>query len=162
MAEIEAIIVGEKGTPYDGGHFRVRLSLPSDFPTAPPRGTFLTKIYHPNVSRNGDICVETLKRDWQPTLGIRDVLVVIKCLLIHPNPESALNEEAGRQLIENYGEYAESARRFTQIHAIPDDVAAAGRRLYGPTTRQTGMVGHGEYQRLIIAPADIIIGQRWW
>lgn len=40
----------------------------------------------------------------------------IKCLLIHPNPESALNEEAGRLLLENYEEYAARARLLTEIH----------------------------------------------
>ena len=31
-------------------------------------------------------------------MGLRDVLLVVRCLLIEPNPDSALNEEAGRLL----------------------------------------------------------------
>lgn len=42
----------------------------------------------------------------------------IKCLLIHPNPESALNEEAGRLLLEDYAEYESRARLLTEIHAM--------------------------------------------
>lgn len=42
----------------------------------------------------------------------------IKCLLIHPNPESALNEEAGRLLLEDYAEYESRARLITEIHAM--------------------------------------------
>lgn len=53
----------------------------------------MTKIFHPNVSAAGEICVNVLKRDWRPDLGLRHVLTVIRCLLIEPNPESALNEE---------------------------------------------------------------------
>lgn len=34
-----------------------------------------------------------------------------------PNPESALNEEAGRQLLEKYDDYAKHARLMTEIHA---------------------------------------------
>ena len=34
---------------------------------------------------------------------------VIRCLLIVPNPASALNEEAGKLLLEHYDDYA---RRF--------------------------------------------------
>ena len=41
----------------------------------------------------------------------------IKCLLIDPNPESALNEEAGKLLLEAYDEYAKHARLWTTIHA---------------------------------------------
>jgi ubiquitin-conjugating enzyme E2 S len=33
------------------------------------------------------------------------VLKTIKCLLIYPNPESALDEEAGKQLLADYDGY---------------------------------------------------------
>ena len=42
---------------------------------------------------------------------------MIRCLLIEPNAESALNEEAGRLLLEDYDEYASRARMMTGIHA---------------------------------------------
>lgn len=38
--------------------------------------------------------------------------------MIHPNPESALNEEAGRLLLEDYKEYASRAHLLTEIHAM--------------------------------------------
>jgi ubiquitin-conjugating enzyme E2 S len=47
--------------------------IEADFPNNPPKGTFvinigyfLTKIFHPNVSEKGEICVNTLKKDWNP------------------------------------------------------------------------------------------------
>lgn len=83
----------------------------------PPAGYFLTKIFHPNVSNSGEICVNVLKRDWRPDLGLRHVLTVIRCLLIEPNPESALNEEAGKLLLEAYDDFARHARLMTSIHA---------------------------------------------
>ena len=64
------------GTPYEGGAFRMKLVLGSDFPNTPPKGYFVTRIFHPNVAKNGEICVNTLKKDWKPCLGIRHVLVV--------------------------------------------------------------------------------------
>lgn len=65
-------------------------------------GFFLTKIFHPNISKIGEICVNTLKRDWKPELSLTHILTVIRCLLIEPYPESALNEEAGKLLLEDY------------------------------------------------------------
>ncbi len=38
-------------------------------------------------------------------------------MLIAPNPESALNEDAGRLLLENYEAYAAHAKLWTSIHA---------------------------------------------
>ncbi|KAJ8449726.1 hypothetical protein Cgig2_001382 [Carnegiea gigantea] len=116
---IYADIEGPAGTPYENGVFRMKLILSSDFPHSPPKGYFLTKIFHPNIANNGEICVNTLKKDWNPTLGLRHVLLVIRCLLIEPFPESALNEQAGKMLLENYEEYARLARLYTGIHAKP-------------------------------------------
>lgn len=65
-----------EGTPFAGGVFRMRLVLGKDFPAAPPKGYFLTKIFHPNVGHKGEICVNVLKRDWKAELGLRHVLLV--------------------------------------------------------------------------------------
>lgn len=69
------------------------------------------------MSSGGEICVNTLKKDWKSELGIKHLLLTIKCLLIVPNPESALNEEAGRLLLEQYDDYCRRARMMTEIHA---------------------------------------------
>lgn len=53
-------------------------------------------------------------------------LQTIKCLLIVPNPESALNEEAGKLLLEEYDDYSRRAKMMTDIHAKssqPDSAA---------------------------------------
>ena len=47
------------------------------------------------------------------------LLQTVKCLLIVPNPESALNEEAGKLLLEQYEDYSMRAKMFTEIHAKP-------------------------------------------
>ena len=46
-------------------------------------------------------------------------LQTVKCLLIVPNPESALNAEAGKLLLEQYEDYSLRAKMFTEIHAKP-------------------------------------------
>lgn len=117
VTDIQALIDGPAGTPYAAGIFRVKLTLNKDFPQTPPKAYFLTKIFHPNVAANGEICVNTLKKDWKPDLGIKHILLTIKCLLIVPNPESALNEEAGKMLLERYDDYSQRARMMTEIHA---------------------------------------------
>ncbi|RKP06356.1 ubiquitin-conjugating enzyme/RWD-like protein, partial [Thamnocephalis sphaerospora] len=116
LTDIRAWIRGPEGTPYESGYFCVKLMLESDFPSAPPSAYFTTKIFHPNISATGEVCVDTLKREWKPTLGIAHILLTIKCLLITPNPDSALNDEAGRLLSERYEDYAKRARLLTTIH----------------------------------------------
>ncbi|KAG6902653.1 hypothetical protein C0995_013778, partial [Termitomyces sp. Mi166 len=119
MLDITGVIQGPESTPYAGGYFKVKFKFTEEFPAAPPKCWFATKIFHPNVSNIGEICVNTLKKDWKPTYGIEHILVTVKCLLIYPNPESALDEEAGKLLLENYQSYCDRAKLITSVHATP-------------------------------------------
>ena len=86
-------------------------------------GYFLTRIFHPNISKTGEICVNTLKKDWKADCKLSHILMVVRCLLIEPNPESALNEEAGRLFMEDYESYSQRARLLTSIHAMKESEA---------------------------------------
>ena len=119
IIDIQADIEGPEATPYEGGIFRVTIKIPPNFPTVAPKGIFLTKIFHPNISEQGEICVNTLKRDWNPKeWSLSNLFQVIKCLLIYPFPQSALNEEAGKLFMEDYEQFSKIAKMFTSIHAM--------------------------------------------
>ncbi|KAL8172217.1 hypothetical protein V2J09_024021 [Rumex salicifolius] len=174
FSTIFADIEGPSGTPYENGIFRMKLILSHDFPHSPPKGYFSTKIFHPNVATNGEICVNTLKKDWSPSLGLRHVLLVVRCLLIEPFPESALNEQAGKLLLENYEEYARHARLYTGIHAKPkpkpkqaaisesttalnvDQSAAKSENVdpVNPMSSTTATKGNGPDQPAVLGPAN--------
>ncbi|KAF8900500.1 ubiquitin-conjugating enzyme/RWD-like protein [Gymnopilus junonius] len=119
MLNLTGIIEGPEGTPYAGGYFKVKFKFTEEFPAAPPKCWFATKMFHPNVGPTGEICVNTLKKDWKSTYGIGHILVTVKCLLIYPNPESALDEEAGKLLLEDYASYCSRAKLITSVHATP-------------------------------------------
>ena len=121
ITDIQADIEGPVATPYEGGIFRVIIKIPFNFPQVAPKGIFMTKIYHPNISEQGEICVNTLKRDWDPkNWSLSNLFQVIKCLLIIPFPQSALNEEAGKLFMEDYDAFFKHAKMFTTIHAKPN------------------------------------------
>lgn len=54
----------------------MKIVLGKNFPSEPPKGFFLTRIFHPNVAPNGEICVNTLKRDWKADYGVKHILLV--------------------------------------------------------------------------------------
>jgi len=122
LTALTIYLVGPSTTPYEGSVFRLTLRIPPNYPQEPPKANFETKIFHPNVDeRTGDVCVETLKRDWDPKLTLRDILLTIRCLLIVPNPTSALNEASGKLLLDDYDEFARHARIMSEVHApVPD------------------------------------------
>jgi len=120
LGEIMVEIEGPEGTPYADRFYQLKLVLPADYPNSPPRGFFLTKIYHPNVDMStGAICVNTLKKDWNSSVPMSHVLGVIRCLLIIPYPESSLNDEAGKLFMDSYDEYARRAKLMANVHGRP-------------------------------------------
>jgi len=115
----------------------------------------MTKIFHPNVSERGEICVNTLKKDWKENYGFKHILLTVKCLLIVPNPESSLNEEAGRLLLDHYDDYFQRAKIYTSIHAkassLPTTGSESGATVTGPGSTvvqcSTPVKGQEEVQR---------------
>jgi ubiquitin-protein ligase len=125
LSHLDILLAGPHGTPFSAGVFKLHLEMPSNYPTAPPTAHFRTQIFHPNVDpSSGAVCVDTLKRDWKPTLTLRDVLVTITCLLVQPNPDSALNAEAGKLVTEDWEAFQKRAKLMTSIHAgAPKNIA---------------------------------------
>ncbi|KAK6544102.1 hypothetical protein TWF694_000813 [Orbilia ellipsospora] len=121
---LDVILIGPVGTPFESGAFRISLKCTDSYPNTPPTANFKTKIWHPNVDeKTGEVCVDTLKTSWTPSTQLRDVLEVIRSLLIHPNPSSALNSEAGLLAEEDYRAFSRQAKLMTKIHAaIPADL----------------------------------------
>lgn len=77
LTQVNVLLTGPPGTPYSEGLWRLHLKVPEDYPNSPPKATFRTRIWHPNVEElSGAVCVDTLKRDWEPKLTLRDVLIV--------------------------------------------------------------------------------------
>ena len=77
LTQLTVLVTGASDTPYSQGLWCLHLRLPEDYPKNPPKATFKTRIFHPNVEENtGAVCLETLKRDWDPKLTLRDVLIV--------------------------------------------------------------------------------------
>ncbi|KAI1721123.1 ubiquitin-conjugating enzyme domain-containing protein [Ditylenchus destructor] len=46
--------------PYNKGAFKVTVNFPAEYPFKPPRVTFLTKIYHPNIDEKGQVFIHSL------------------------------------------------------------------------------------------------------
>ena len=68
-----ATIAGPEGSPYEGAKFSLSIQFPSGYPFTAPKVSFVTPVFHPNVSTRGDICVDILKDQWSPALSISKV-----------------------------------------------------------------------------------------
>ena len=113
----DATIIGPTETPYEGGIFYLKMLFPADYPFKPPKITFNTKIYHPNINSNGDICLDILKDQWSPALNVSKILLSICSLLADPNPNDPLSPEIAALYKFNNEKFIENARDFTLRYA---------------------------------------------
>jgi ubiquitin-conjugating enzyme E2 D len=113
----QATIMGPEDSPYENGVFYLDINFPSDYPFKPPRLTFTTKIYHPNINSEGGICLDILKDEWSPALTISNVLLSICSLLTDPNPDDPLVPHIANLYNTDKDKYIATAREHTIRYA---------------------------------------------
>jgi len=111
------MVAGPSESCYEKGNFKLELFLPADYPMAPPKVRFLTKIFHPNVDKLGRICLDILKDKWSPALQIRTVLLSIQALLSAPNPDDPLDNTVAELWKQDPKAAQAKAAEWTQTYA---------------------------------------------
>lgn len=116
---LEFVMEGPAGTPYEGGKFKIAFVFPEDYPFKAPNVAFQTKIYHPNVDQNdGVACLPIIHPNWKPATKISQVLESIIDMVKNPNPDHAVDAEIGQQFVTKRAEFDSMARQTTQQYAI--------------------------------------------
>jgi len=113
-----ATMLGPSDSPYQNGIFFLDINFPKDYPFKPPRVSFKTRIFHPNINANGGICLDILKDQWSPALTISKVLLSILSLITDPNPDDPLVLEAAQMYKEDIDEFNKTAEEWTKKYAI--------------------------------------------
>lgn len=67
-----------------------RTDCHSSYPMLPPTVRFLTKIFHPNVSRHGDVGIDIIQHNWLLSLTISKILLSVQSLLTDPFTEASV------------------------------------------------------------------------
>ncbi|CUM62543.1 uncharacterized protein PRCAT00000095001 [Priceomyces carsonii] len=129
------IMVLNKDSMYHGGYFKGQMRFPSDFPFSPPTFRFTPAIYHPNVYRDGRLCISILHQGgdptseepdsetWTPAQTVESVLISIISLLEDPNVSSPANIDASVELRKNPEAYKKKVLQEVERSKadIPED-----------------------------------------
>ena len=118
-----ATIRGPIGSPYEGGLFKLKIIFPDNYPFQHPDIFFITKIYHPNINTNGNICScvlnEYIFNSWAPTHKVESILSFIQNFIKTPLCYTCVqgNDEALRFYFNDRNLFELIARQWTQSYA---------------------------------------------
>jgi ubiquitin-conjugating enzyme E2 A len=107
------VIHGPKHTDWEGGIWKLILRFPESYPIAPPNAHFVTPIFHPNISSQGDVCVDVLQMNWSSTSDVISILIWLQVLLTCPNVASPANQEAANLFKCDAQAYSRKVKEFT-------------------------------------------------
>ena len=113
-------MLGPKNTPYEGGLFQIIADFPDNYPKKGPKMRFTNKMYHCNVSSNGNICINTLT-EWKEGTTMTEVLPLIFSLFFMQNPDSAYDSNIANLFKTNKAQFDQNAREFTKQYADPNN-----------------------------------------
>jgi len=113
-----ATMIGPEESPYSEGIFFLDIKFPQDYPFKPPKIMFTTPIYHPNISKNGNISLDILNTCFSPALTVTRVLLSIRSLLTDPNPDDPMVPEIAKLYKTDRVAYNKMARDWTIKYAL--------------------------------------------
>jgi ubiquitin-protein ligase len=115
-------IKGPSDTPYEDGIFKIKVNITESYPFNPPELTFITKIYHPNISlSNGSICIDILKDQWSAALKLKSIFLSISALLSNPNPDDPLESDIAEEYSMSPETFKYNAKKYVEKYSIKDN-----------------------------------------
>lgn len=110
----QAVIFGPDDTPWEGGTFELRMTFSETYPADPPTVVFVSQMFHPNIYRDGKICLDLLQDKWSPAYGAKELLLSIQTLLNDPNPDSPAHIIASKMYEEDREQYIREVRKCVE------------------------------------------------
>ncbi|CAG2110121.1 unnamed protein product [Medioppia subpectinata] len=110
LLNFKIIICPDEGF-YKGGKFSFSFKVSQNYPHEPPKVKCETRVYHPNIDLEGNVCLNILREDWKPVLTINSIVYGLQYLFLEPNPEDPLNKEAAEVLQTNRRLFESNVRK---------------------------------------------------
>lgn len=109
---------------WKGGTFVFEISIPKEYNIKPPRALCKTRLWHPNITEDGKICLSILREHtmdgtgWMPTRTLLDVVWGLNSLFTDlVNFDDPLNTDAAKQFRLNPGGFEKKIKDYVSRYA---------------------------------------------
>ncbi|XP_072032128.1 NEDD8-conjugating enzyme UBE2F-like isoform X2 [Amphiura filiformis] len=109
---------------WRGGKFHFDVHVPDEYNIVPPKVTCSTRIWHPNITEDGKICLSLLREHsvdgtgWAPTRRLKDVIWGLNSLFTDLlNFDDPLNIEAAEHYLRDKKDFEAKVRYFVDRYA---------------------------------------------
>lgn len=130
----EVMVIGPPDTPYEGGFFKSHLIFPKDYPVKPPKLKFISEIWHPNIDKDGYVCIsilheagddkygyESASERWLPVHTVETIMLSVISMLSDPNDESPANVDAAVEWRNEYPTFRKRVLRCVRKSQREDE-----------------------------------------
>jgi ubiquitin-conjugating enzyme E2 F len=107
-----------------GGRFKFRVDVPEEYNIVPPKVKCLTRIWHPNINEDGEVCLSLLRQNsldslgWAPTRRLKDVIWGLNSLFSDLlNFEDPLNVDAAEHYERDKEAFIGKVKEYIQRYA---------------------------------------------
>lgn len=109
---------------WSGGKFKFIVNVPEEYNIMPPSVHCETRIWHPNIGENGEVCLSLLRQNsydsmgWAPTRKLKDVIWGLNSLFSDLlNFDDPLNVEAAEHYERDKESFKSKVRDYIQLYA---------------------------------------------
>jgi len=101
--------------PYNKAAFKIEINFPAEYPFKPPKVTFKTKIYHPNIDEKGQVCLPIISAEnWKPATKTDQVIQSLVALIQEPEPEHPLRADLAEEFSKDRKKFNKNAEDFSK------------------------------------------------
>ncbi|XP_071481764.1 ubiquitin-conjugating enzyme E2 L5-like [Diadema antillarum] len=112
------LLITPSSPPFNKGGFRINIAYPAEYPFKPPKITFKTKIYHPNIDDKGQVCLPIVSpENWKPATKTDQIIQALVALIHDPEPEHPLRGDLAEEYTNDRKKFNKNAEEHTRKYA---------------------------------------------